>query len=74
MKVRYASRKPVSESQEDCGRTNIVKHILTQIQRSWSSLGNFRNKAKPGSGQSDRVGRPDHCSTVRSSSPFGQRQ
>ncbi|MCD7472950.1 hypothetical protein HAX54_014388 [Datura stramonium] len=42
----------------------------TQIQtEELRSLGNFRNKAKPGSGHSDRVGTPDHRSAVRSSFP-----
>ncbi|WMV20440.1 hypothetical protein MTR67_013825 [Solanum verrucosum] len=62
---------------EKIGSTKYVDGLVdadTNSENSWRSLGNFRNKAKPGSGQSDRVGRPDHRSTVHSSSPFGQRQ
>ncbi|OIT24596.1 PREDICTED: uncharacterized protein LOC109216217 [Nicotiana attenuata] len=46
----------------------------TNSEKSWRSLGNFRSKAKPGSGRSDRVGTPDHQGAVRFSSPFGLRQ
>ncbi|KAJ8554472.1 hypothetical protein K7X08_025150 [Anisodus acutangulus] len=38
----------------------------TNSEKSWRSVGNFRNKAKPGSGHSDRA--------VHSGSPFGPRQ
>lgn len=61
---------------EKIGSTKYVDGLVdadTNSERSWRSLGNFRNKAKPGSGQSNRVGTPDNLSTVRSSSPFGPR-
>lgn len=62
---------------EKIGSTKYVDGLVdadTNSEKSWRSFGNFRNKAKRGSGQSDRVGKPDHCSAVRSSSPFGPRQ
>ncbi|MCD7457231.1 hypothetical protein HAX54_034568 [Datura stramonium] len=62
---------------EKIGSTKYVDGLIdadTNSEKSWRSLGNFRNKAKPGSGHSDRVGTPDHRSAVRSSSPFGLRQ
>ncbi|KAK4734477.1 hypothetical protein R3W88_008738 [Solanum pinnatisectum] len=62
---------------EKIGLTKYVDGLVdadTNSEKSWRSLGNFRNKVKPGSGQSDRVGIPDHRSAVRSSSPFGPRQ
>ncbi|CAN4080765.1 unnamed protein product [Withania somnifera] len=62
---------------EKIGSTKYVDGLVdadTNSEKSWRSFGNFRNKEKPGSGQSDRVGRPEHHSSVRSSSPFGPRQ
>ncbi|PHU23000.1 hypothetical protein BC332_08107 [Capsicum chinense] len=62
---------------EKIGSTKYVDGLVdadTTSEKSWRSFGNFRNKAKPGSGQSNRVGTPDHRSAVRSSSSFGPRQ